>query len=132
MPESGHLDWYIGMKVICIDASVPAILQFLGFPLDGFPLVEGKVYTISGFYHTDDRRLPNRVMMAPGIDITLFEEPGFMVKGRGIDGVIHDPTVIRNPEDGYSVRRFKPVERRKTDISIFNAMLTGRQHEPQA
>lgn len=90
--------FYIGQKVVCVNDSEREFLQpntvYVKRP---WLLVKGKVYTISELIN-----LPNRM---PGL---LLEE-------------IPDRNCPIEP--GYARERFKPVIEKKTDISIFKAML---------
>ena len=94
-----YLDWHVGMKVVCVIGGGHRWHE------DMESLAEGGVYTIRGM----------NINPATGNLNVLVDE-------------------IRNParqcaegfgEPYYGARRFRPVQTRKTDISIFEAMLTG-------
>lgn len=93
-----HLDWHVGMKVVCVDDEDHG--RYSPWPsvggLDG--LTVGAVYTI--------RKIGEY---------------------RGLLG-IWLCEIARNPwagkeEPPFSVRRFRPIQTRQTDISIFTQML---------
>lgn len=48
---------------------------------------------------------------------------GFSHHGRDFGLIFHEVPCVAPYDDGYSVKRFRPVVERKTDISIFKAML---------
>lgn len=80
-----HLDWYVGMKVVCVDA------EHGGRPL----LRKGRIYTIR---HLEP-------------EFVGLQEPSTWSDEAGA-------------EAGWFYSRFRPVQRRKTDISVFTAMLS--------
>lgn len=71
--------------------------------------VEGRVYTVSSLIPRGKSEADGR--MVPGI--TLHEVAPFFYAG-------------------FDSRRFRPVAERKTDISIFTAMLTGQKAKVDA
>lgn len=97
-----YLDWHVGMKVVCVDAVLPGKHHK--------PLLKGSVYTIRSFW----------VHPTTGaIGITLME-------------IVNDIHPGYQMERGYAPRRFRPVETRKTDISVFTAMLHGTDRKVDA
>lgn len=100
-------NFHVGQKVVCVNDE-PNFFRVPGIRyLDrDFPLKNGKVYTI----------------------IAITEEP--------IDGskrVLLAEIPLRSEIDkGFCRQRFRPVVERKTDISIFQAMLTGKKVEVTA
>jgi hypothetical protein len=80
-----HLNWHVGMKVVCVDNSG-----------DGKDLDLGRVYTISDIYKC----------VQPDLTTPIFVD------------------LVEKPSGGWFPRRFRPVQPRKTDISMFTAMLT--------
>lgn len=101
------VDWYVGMQVVCTDSDVHG--KYTPWPavgdLDG--LTVGVVYTIRkiGVY---------RGML--GIWLSEIVRTAWIEEG----------------EPPFSVRRFRPVQHRKADISIFTAMLTGAKERERA
>lgn len=91
----------VGQKVVCVDAD--------GDFLPSGQIEEGRVYTIRevGLTVTDEGGL--RLVE---VDLSA---PGYV--GR------HSRKPVR--DNFYRASRFRPVVERKTDISIFTAMLTG-------
>lgn len=86
----------VGQKVVCVDAKIPLLAQFLRavFNLD-WPLVEGEVYTV--------KRLT-----------VLFDEPAIEL------------AEVKNAEllDGlFRQARFRPIVERETDISFAHEIL---------
>lgn len=98
---SAYLDWRVGMRVVCVDDQ----------PSDGrgevYP-VESQVYTIRALSLTDDGQ----------VKIRLVE-------------IVNAPMAYRQGfhECWFRARRFRPVQARKTDISIFTALLNPSQRD---
>jgi hypothetical protein len=107
---SSYLNWHVGMKVVCANADGKRIYGDSFKPQDNGeqkPKV-GKVYTI-------------RALMAFGGGVYLH-----------LDEVHNSPRhylfpdgVCRHVETPWHASYFRPVQTRKTDISIFTAMLHG-------
>lgn len=101
---SDYTSWHVGMKVVCVD-DAPTFGHHL--------LAKGHVYTIASIGHATgifkDRCVRNELVVA-------LEE----VRAICRDGTPHD--------SGFAASRFRPVQTRKTDISIFTALL-HRQSE---
>jgi hypothetical protein len=97
-----YLDWHVGMKVVCVDASTrnydPPRFRSLGTDLSG--IEEGRIYTVR--------------------EILDF----YGMVGVRLQGIIR-PLSRLGLEVPYAAARFRPVQTRKTDISVFEAMLTG-------
>ncbi|MCO5072076.1 MAG: hypothetical protein M9944_12800 [Rhizobiaceae bacterium] len=94
-----YLDWHAGMKVVCVDN---APFQGCRWPSEDEIPVVGNHYTISSVMVDDE-----------GLVIVHLEElkrSKWSVRRFG-------------PLAGYAAWRFRPVQTRKTDISIFTAML---------
>lgn len=97
-----YCDWHVGMKVVCIRESKRLLA------CESYPTI-GTIYTLRSIFADDD-----------GVFVRLRE--------------------IRNPvmhyEDGteemaFDVQFFRPVQPRRTDISVFTSMLTGaKEREP--
>lgn len=81
----------VGMKVVCVDASV----DYLGQATN---LIEGAVYEVR----------------AKGTHL-------------GEDFIVVAGAPSWHPTKGYRSSRFRPVVERKTDISVFTAMLNPSQ-----
>lgn len=96
--------FYVGQKVVCVDASEEAHdLPEWCCPIgDLSGLEEGKVYTVRE-YGLDDIGLPTVWLQE------IYRES--------------HPEAEDVGEPGYSPRRFRPAVERKTDISLFKAML---------
>lgn len=101
-------DWHVGMKVVCVDASMrnynPPNYGTTIHDLNG--LEEGRVYTVRDICDFD------------GVIAVRLKE------------IFRLPTSLGR-EAPYAAARFRPVQKRKTDISIFKAMLhDDRVKEP--
>lgn len=97
------MNFHVGQKVMCIDVAGIDMRQFARVPKEIAP-IKGQVYTVRGFSDA-----PN-----PGVAIFLEE--------------IINP-IIRFVDNGwlgersFMTFRFRPLIERKTDISIFTALL---------
>ena len=105
-----YRSWHVGMKVV-----------FVGVPGDAEPkikpcvLIDDRVYTISDMHWVNPG---DRLVIASG-EVVEAESEGLYIR-------------VGTPV-WYLARAFRPVQHRKTDISIFTAMLTGakeRSKEP--
>lgn len=86
----------VGQKVVCVDATSPAVT-----PLPGLPVAsEGGIYTVT------------KTQMSP-------------LTGRPSLQLLELPDSFVGAPLWYQAKRFRPVVERKTDISIFEKMLTG-------
>lgn len=107
-----YRDWFVGMRVVCLtDLSRHYVLD--DYPVS-VPARDG-VYTIRS------------VFVEP-----LFRDPA-MVFVRLIE-VINVPseTEFGPYEAGFAASHFRPLEIRKTDISLFTSMLTGAKERERA
>jgi hypothetical protein len=86
----------VGQKVVCVDDAIPTFARLVRWVFR-FPwnLRRGEIYTIA------------KVSNIAGPTVTLIE--------------VKNPPL---PEGAFWARRFRPVVERKTDISVFEAMLT--------
>lgn len=103
---SAYRDWYVGMKVVCVDDENTHVLGLR-------ELEVGRVYTVSwiGVCHWHGGSALKYGASGIGIEVDGVRERGKCVP--------------------FAAARFRPVQTRKTDISIFTAMLTDqRQKEP--
>lgn len=98
---SDYTSWHVGMKVVCVDDQWHDPTAF-----GPCPLVAGVIYTVA------------RIQPATGL-----------YRG-GCDHICVQVAEI-NWERGFAAPRFRPVQKRKTDISIFTAMLHDKkEHAP--
>jgi len=113
-----YRDWHVGMKVVCLKSVNPAIRGSIsargsrvGTALGANYPEKGRIYTL-------------RHINAVGDEILVLLEEcrnGHLVE------------FIRGGlEPGFSARHFRPVQPRKTDISIFQAMLTDARRKVDA
>lgn len=106
-----YRDWYVGMKVVCVDAQACG-----GYGDEHLPQV-GSVYTIRELLSDDFSGIPC---------LRLVE---IVNRTREYEHAITGKVVVVEP--AFTCRKFRPVQPRKTDISIFTAMLTGaKEREP--
>lgn len=105
----GMNDWKIGDKVICINDNIDDFTNYqiakslnVNLKLDLHGLIKGKIYTISG-----------------------FEEPRSFTKSK-LCIILKE---IKRPKitQGFAVERFRKVQPKKTDISIFTNMLKSKE-----
>jgi len=107
-----YLDWHVGMKVVCLDIEWPR--HAAAVVAKGCRLPEpGRIYTIR--------------------EIGVAQEDGKVyVRLREI----RNPRITFKPwaagEPRFGARRFRPLQPRKTDISIFTAMLAGAKERERA
>lgn len=97
-----YLDWHVGMKVVAVGGAQDGPRQIKNAPADAQIPKLGCVYTI---------RQMN--MWPDGLTILLEELDNSHLIARGF-GII---------EPGFNAAKFRPVQNRKTDISIFTQML---------
>lgn len=93
---SDYTSWYVGMKVVCVKTGP----WDSGMPGEVCPAC-GEVYTIRDIVPPDE--------VDSGIGIRLVE--------------IVNPEIEHWVECSFLAGNFRPVQTRKTDISIFEAML---------
>jgi hypothetical protein len=96
-----YTSWHVGMKVVCVDDQFDHVL-----PREIGP-VAGREYTIR----------------------TISRCPNTGVVGIRVEEIVN-PNTGRNPDDagnnerGFPAPRFRPVQKRKTSIEIFQRLLT--------
>lgn len=100
-----YRDWHVGMKVVCI-AKRPSYAE-----ADAVYPEIGQVYTIREL--RDDTPLGGK-----GVVVLLVELDNTHFIGRS------SPRGHAYVEPGFTPKGFRPVLTRKTDISIFTALLT--------
>jgi hypothetical protein len=100
-----YRDWQVGDKVVCINGAWTDAQNILAVIVGECPLVGGEVYTIA------------KLGLNPTATVSLDGSCGFPVCV-WLQEVSH-------PQKGYGFNsgRFRKVQPRKTDISIFTAML---------
>lgn len=106
---STYRDWHVGMKVVCVGGTPPspAMNEYAKRNRLSRPCLN-KVYTIRE------------------ITVIVFEgAPHPAVRLQELD---NSHVVIREHggEPAFLARRFRPVQKRKTDISQFTAMLNSQ------
>lgn len=104
---SPYVNWHVGMKVVCVDASARGKV---GVWWPGEELAEGETYCIAKIFVDYEGTL---VVALDGLDRS-------------------EASQYYGSEVGYSVTRFRPVQTRNTDISIFTAMLQGTNSKVSA
>lgn len=101
-----YLDWHVGMKVVCIEMNVrnADVRLFPDLPQ------KGRVYTVS--------RITTAFTGEIGIQLREVNTP---IVGR------------KHKKQGlFPARWFRPVQKRKSDISIFTAMLNDQRSKVPA
>lgn len=97
-----YRDWHVGMRVVCVDAE--------GSRTRHKPLSRGAIYTIR----------------------KIWAHPATGAIGVLLDEITNDIHPHYKMERGYEAQRFRPVRVRKTDISIFTAMLHDQHQKVSA
>lgn len=99
-----YVDWFAGMKVVCVDTdwTHPELAAYLVSRGAVLP-VTGKIYTIRE--------------IGPHMDGTIC------VRVREILNPVIPYPGFKDGEPSFEARRFRPVQPRQTDISIFTQML---------
>lgn len=101
----------VGQKVVCVDAGGDLDGRSPGIWAKGEEIVDGQIYTIH----------------------SMFPHPADGVLCLRLHEVKRDPAaLIMWGHDGYAASRFRPVVERKTDISIFTAMLNPSHNRVEA
>lgn len=108
---SSYLDWHVGMKVVCVDAEWHD-KHPKGWPC---PLVANAVYTV----------------ISIGVSRHLYRGGSGHISVQ-LAEVSNRSTIVNSPDIGFAAQRFRPLVTRKTDISIFTAMLHGTDHTVDA
>lgn len=108
-----YRQWHVGMKVVCVDDGCT-------FLRDGSRtksgLSKGRIYTIE-WIGTERRRSYHGGNVERSVVIRL-------------SGVRHPDTTCSS--GSFGAIRFRPVEPRTTNISIFQAMLTPKRETERA
>lgn len=105
--------FYTGQKVVCVDDSMKthetvSLKPHQTSGLDG--LTKGRVYTVRKVQHVQ------RIFCRPADEVLLDE----IVRAPHID-YLSEPLI---KEVGYLTCRFRPLQTKETDISVFKRMLT--------
>lgn len=117
MSASPYLDWKVGDRVACVVSADRIALMSSLIPEARYPSSDG-IYTIREI--RDDNR-------ADGLLVLLLTE----VDNRHLIGV-QNQFGYGHKEPGFPIIGFRKVQPRKTDISIFTAMLHGKRSEVDA
>lgn len=107
-----YLNWHVGMKVVCVAAQERINAIVASLPGSVYP-TSGKIYTIREI--RDDSPLTNGKTQ---IVVLLCEIDNSHLVGR-----VLKPGTKCFVEPGFNPNGFRPVQTRKTDISIFNRIL---------
>lgn len=102
------MSFYVGQKVVCVNADPRAFNPVSCDWKPGEELVEGAIYTIRRAYVFNSLAIVQ-------LDEICRAQIAFDVYGENA---------------GYAAARFRPVVKRKTDISVFVAML-NQKHAPE-
>jgi len=112
-------DWYVGMRVVCVNDSWGSV-------------------TMGGFELPTRVPMMNEVLTIVGLEWGLSgvkDDP----RSWDVEGVFltFDGITLRQSNNGFSCNikwaawHFRPLEERKSDISVFTSMLTGaKEREP--
>jgi hypothetical protein len=105
------MTFYVGQKVVCVDAGGHDRYVPRGFKSsrEMHGLTEGRVYTVR--------------WVGPAL---------FGVMGIRVDEIIRPDCPIFGREAAFAAARFRPVVERKTDISLFTAMLNPKRDRVSA
>lgn len=111
-----HLDWHVGMKVVCVGCEgTPKPPGFWEQWEKGWGIVKphrNEVYTIREMRISPAGRLHLRLVEVINPSIEFTDAP--------------------RQEPWWDAAAFRPVQTRKTDISVFTAMLTGSKERSPA
>jgi hypothetical protein len=97
-------NFHVGQKVVCIQGAEGQKTRAKGT----FRPITGAIYTVRGVYNGPIR-----------VDLHLEE-------------YVHDEFHDNGVEYGWDASRFRPVDKRKTSIEIFKAMLTPSKERVSA
>ncbi len=102
--------FYVGQKVVCIDdkSCLRAITENWNLDLHGLKV--GEVYTIKWIGNFKHKYLGESVC----VHLVEINRPNCFLHGVPVP---------------FSLKRFRPLEERKTDISIFEAMLNPNKQD---
>jgi hypothetical protein len=97
-------NFHVGQKVVCVNAERTSwrrkkFLGLINYTVWWSELIEGEIYEVKEVFH--------------GTDILSGEE-GVGLKLAGMNNYANS---------GFNAHRFRPLVERKTDISLFKAML---------
>lgn len=113
-----YLEWHVGMKVVCVNDRYKCVLiyrRWFGWRKSEriilHNLNRGDVYTVTGM---------DKIVLKDGRDhvgVFLAEAQHFDTGG---------------PSLSFPAQLFRPVQTRKTDISVFTKLLKGKRVEVDA
>lgn len=99
-------NWHVGMKVVCIDDRCYPVDPKYQDLYAKWPLRLNKIYTIRSIGICRDETIgPNGEIVKNNVMIEIEVPNPF-------EGI-----------KGFDARRFRPLQKRKTDISVFTQML---------
>lgn len=107
-----YLDWHVGMKVVCIQGVRPQAYGSISSRGKPEGVVSNPHYPEQGVVYTVRHINP----IADDYVLILLEE----VRNDHLDSFIRGGL-----EPGFHAKYFRPVQTRRTNISILEAMLTG-------
>lgn len=100
--------FYTGQKVVCVDdGHEDAFIRWY----DGTKIVKGQTYTVRN------------------TGTTVFGTPGIRLMEVELTGVNGYNTGLPFKDNLYKQSRFRPLVERKTDISVFTALLNPANHK---
>lgn len=116
-----YLNWHVGMKVVCIAAQEKIDAEHAAVPGSVYPQ-SGAVYTIREI-RDDSQWTHGRQQI-----VVLLSE----IDNSHMIGLAPRPGTKCYVEPGFNPIGFRPAQTRKTDISIFTAMLNPQKQEERA
>lgn len=116
-----YLNWHVGMKVVCVASPERIAAGMRRMPGAIYPAHNG-IYTIREI--RDDAQWNKG---ASSIVLLLAE-----IDNSHFIGTHSADNTYSYVEPGFNVRGFRPVQTRKTDISIFTAMLNPQKQDELA
>lgn len=103
-------EWFhVGQKVVCINA------VWYGDFVTASPLEHGRVYTVARIGVNFGRSFDDDLACGPSLVLVEVANP--------------DDCWERDGFEGFDARRFRPLRKRTTDISIFKEMLVSPPKE---
>lgn len=106
-------EWFhAGQKVVCVNVDWPGVNG------TQCPLQLGAHYTVKGIGPASGIDFMGRLAIGTALDLVEVSNP--------------DDCYNRDVAPGFDSRRFRPLRKRSTDISIFKAMLSPKKQEVEA
>lgn len=109
---SDYTSWHVGMKVVCVSP----IINLNAYGDELIPVV-GKVYALREIAPCSW----SGIMSVYLAELVNPERRYILPNGSAIEG-----------EPGFDAKHFRPVQTRKTDISVFTAMLHDKKERERA